>query len=187
MILVIDNYDSFTYNLVQYIGTIISNINVVRNNRFDIDDIQKWQPTHIVITPGPGKPENAGYSINVIKKYGSSIPILGVCLGHQCITAAYGGSVVQSLEIVHGKTSKIKHNHSFLYQGIENYFTATRYHSLIAERSSLPADLCITSEADNGIIMGIEHKYHPVFGVQFHPESIATNNGMKIIKNFLMI
>ena len=185
MILVIDNYDSFTYNLVQYIGTINPNVKVIRNDQFDIDDIGQWNPTHIVVSPGPGRPENAGNSVEVIQKYGQSNPILGVCLGHQAITLAYGGTIVHSTEIVHGKIATIKHNGSTLFNALERSFTATRYHSLVADRASLPKELKITAELDNGLIMGIEHESHPVYGVQFHPESIATDNGMQIIQNFL--
>lgn len=185
MILVIDNYDSFTYNLVQYIGSINPEIKVVRNDQFELDDIQDWNLSHIVISPGPGRPENAGLSINLVKKYGNTIPILGVCLGHQVITVAYGGQVVHSSEIVHGKTADIQHNGSVLFDGMNNPFTATRYHSLVADRESLPDELLITAELESGLIMGIEHKSYPVFGIQFHPESIATENGTIIIQNFL--
>jgi len=185
MILVIDNYDSFTYNLVQYIGEINPDVKVVRNDQFTLEEIDKWNPSHIVISPGPGRPENAGNSIEVIQKYGQSIPILGVCLGHQAITVAYGGIVIHSSEIVHGKTAMIQNDGSSLFKGIDNSFTATRYHSLVAERKSLPKKLKITAELENGLIMGIEHESHPVFGLQFHPESIATENGMQIIQNFL--
>lgn len=185
MILVIDNYDSFTYNLVQYIGSIIHDVKVVRNDKFNLDEIYDWNPTHIVISPGPGRPEDAGLSINVIKRYGPTIPILGVCLGHQAITLAYGGSVIHSSEIVHGKTSNIQHNGSALFEGMNGSFIATRYHSLVSKRETLPKELKITAELENGLIMGIEHESHPVYGVQFHPESIATENGLTMIQNFL--
>ncbi|MBT5721631.1 MAG: aminodeoxychorismate/anthranilate synthase component II [Candidatus Marinimicrobia bacterium] len=187
MILVIDNYDSFTYNLVQYIGEINPDVKVVRNDQFELDEIENWDPSHIVISPGPGRPENAGHSVEVIKKYGNQIPILGVCLGHQAITTAYGGKVIISSEIVHGKTTMIQHNGLDLFNGLKNPLTATRYHSLVAERDSLPKELKITAEMENGLIMGIEHETHPVYGVQFHPESIATEHGVQIIKNFLEI
>jgi len=187
MILVIDNYDSFTYNLVQYIGTINPDIKVVRNDQFKLDEIEEWAPTNIVISPGPGRPQDAGNSVEVIKRFGASIPILGVCLGHQAITVAYGGNVVHSSEIVHGKTATIQHNGSTLFNGMNGSFPATRYHSLVSERNSLPNELNITAELDNGLIMGISHKSHPVYGVQFHPESIATENGLQIVKNFLEI
>ncbi len=187
MILVIDNYDSFTYNLVQYIGAINPDVRVVRNDQFKLDDIEKWNPSHIVVSPGPGRPEDAGHSIDVIKRYGSTIPILGVCLGHQAITVAYGGTVIYSSEIVHGKTAKIQHNGVTLFNEMDRPFTATRYHSLVSEKESLPDELKITAQLDNGLIMAIEHETHPVFGLQFHPESIATENGMQIIRNFLLI
>ena len=185
MILVIDNYDSFTFNLVQYIGEINPDVKVVRNDHFELDDIDEWELSHIVISPGPGRPENAGNSIQMIKKYGASIPILGVCLGHQAITIAYGGKVVHASEIVHGKTATIQHNESTLFHGIKNEFIATRYHSLVSDKGTLPIELKVTAELDNGLIMGIEHETHPVYGVQFHPESIATDNGKQIIENFL--
>ena len=187
MILVIVNYDSFTYNLVQYIGTINPNVKVVRNDQFNLEEIDNWNPSHIVISPGPGRPEDAGNSVMVIQKYGASIPILGVWLGHQAITVAYGGTVVHSSEIVHGKTAMIQHNGSTLFNKLDSSFTATRYHSLVAERDSLPKELIITAELENELIMGNEHETNPVFGVQFHPESIATENGIQIIQNFLNI
>ncbi len=187
MILVIDNYDSFTYNLVQYIGSINPDVKVVRNNQFELDEIKIWNPSHIVISPGPGRPEGAGLSIDVIKNYGNTIPILGVCLGHQSIAVAYGGYVILSSEIVHGKTANIIHNGSVLFNGIDGSFTATRYHSLVVDRERLPEELNITAELGNGLIMAMEHKSHPVFGVQFHPESIATEKGFQIINNFLEI
>lgn len=187
MILVIDNYDSFTYNLVQYIGAINPIVKVIRNDQFDLDDINQWQPSHIVISPGPGRPETAGHSVNVIKKYGATTPILGVCLGHQAITVAYGGKVVHSSEIIHGKTTNIQHYESALFKGLNGSFTATRYHSLVAEKDSLPKELQIIAQSGNGLIMGIQHESHSVFGVQFHPESIATEKGKQIIRNFLEI
>ena len=185
MILVIDNYDSFTYNLVQYIGLINPDIMIVRNDKYHVNDIQKWKPSHIVISPGPGRPEEAGNCVDTIKAYENDIPILGVCLGHQAIILAYGGKVINSSEIVHGKTSKVIHNGSKLFHGLEETFIATRYHSLIADRKSFPKELKITSELENGIIMSIEHRSKRVQGVQFHPESIATEFGTKIIQNFL--
>lgn len=187
MILVIDNYDSFTYNLVQVIGAINPDVKVVRNDQFELDDIQDWNLSHMVISPGPGRPENAGLSIDVIKKYGNTIPTLGVCLGHQSIAVAYGGHVIPSSEIVHGKTANIIHNRSVLFNGINGPFIATRYHSLVVDRERLPDELIITAELKSGLIMGIEHASYPVFGIQFHPESIATENGMQIIQNFLKL
>jgi len=187
MILVIDNYDSFTYNLVQCIGLINPDIMIVRNDKYLINDIREWKPSHIVISPGPGRPEQAGNCIDTIRAYENNIPILGVCLGHQAIILAYGGEVINSSEIVHGKTSKIIHDGSKLFYGLEETFIATRYHSLVADRNSFPKDLKITAELENGIIMSIEHQSKPVLGVQFHPESIATEFGAKIIQNFLSI
>ena len=187
MMLVIDDYDSFTYNIVQSVGLYNNNIKVVRNDKFNIKDIENWQTSHIIISPGPGRPENAGKSIKVIKKYGSSIPILGVCLGHQAITIAYGGNVIYSKEIIHGKTSLIYPKKSALYYGIKKSFSATRYHSLISDLKTLPSELIITSTLRNGSVMSIQHKTHSVFGVQFHPESIGTKIGDKIIHNFLRV
>lgn len=187
MIFVIDNYDSFTYNLVQYIGTINSDIKVMRNNEFEMEFLGNQQPSHIVISPGPGRPKDSGLSIDVIRNFGKKIPILGVCLGHQCIAEAYGGKIINAHEIIHGKTSLIKQNGSIIFKGIDETFIATRYHSLMAEKKTLPAHLNITAELQNGMIMALEHKSHPVYGVQFHPESIATDVGITIIKNFLRV
>ena len=187
MILIIDNYDSFTYNLVQYIGSINPKLDVVRNNKITINEIDIKKPSHIVISPGPGKPENAGVSIEIIKKFGAKTPILGICLGHQAIAVAYGGKVNRANEIVHGKTSLIKHNNSKLFKNIPTKFNATRYHSLIANKNYFPKDLSITAELKNGLIMGLEHKIYPVYGVQFHPESIVTEHGLQLIKNFLKL
>ncbi|MEE2877212.1 MAG: aminodeoxychorismate/anthranilate synthase component II [Candidatus Neomarinimicrobiota bacterium] len=187
MILVIDNYDSFTYNLVQYIGEFRPDIRVLRNDCFEPSDLTEINPSHIVVSPGPGRPADAGLSLEVIRTLGKKVPILGVCLGHQCIAEAYGGKVIKSQEIQHGKTSMIFHNRSVIFDGMENSFKATRYHSLVAERTSLPDELHIIAELHNGLVMGLEHISLPVFGVQFHPESIATENGMQIIENFLRI
>ena len=187
MILIIDNYDSFTYNLVQYIGSINPKLEVVRNDKITIEEIKAKEPTHIVISPGPGIPEEAGISIDIIKEFGKNIPILGICLGHQAMTVAFGGKVDRANEIVHGKTSLIKHNHSKLFKDIPTEFEATRYHSLVALREYFPRELSITAEIKNGLIMGLEHKKYPIYGVQFHPESIVTEYGMQIIKNFIKI
>ncbi len=187
MILVIDNYDSFTFNLVQAVGTFNPDVKVVRNDRFKLEDEKRWKPSHIINSPGPGRPEGAGLSLNIITRFGAKIPIFGVCLGHQAITVAYGGKVVHSSEIVHGKTAEIRHNGSALFAGLPEKFSATRYHSLVADRDSLPKILTITAELDNGLIMGLKHREYPVFGVQFHPESIATEKGTTIIENFLRI
>ena len=184
MIFVIDNYDSFTYNLVQYIGLVKNNIKVFRNDEFILDDISKLKPSHIIISPGPGRPENAGLTIDVIKKFGQNIPTLGVCLGHQAITMAFGGTIINCSEIVHGKTSEIFHHNSPLFNDLKNPFLGTRYHSLIADTKSFPKCLNVTANLKDGIIMGLEHEKYPIYGVQFHPESIGTDNGPKIIKNF---
>ena len=185
MILIIDNYDSFTYNLVQYIGSINPNLEVHRNDKITLDEIAEKQPDRIVISPGPGKPEDAGLSIDIVKQFGADIPILGICLGHQAITVAFGGAVDRALEIVHGKTSRITHTGSVIFDGIPKQFEATRYHSLIALKDSFPDELKITAETDDGLIMGLEHREYPIYGVQFHPESIVTEHGMKMVENFL--
>ena len=187
MILIIDNYDSFTYNLVQYIGTLSPDLEVHRNNKITLDEIRKMNLKGIVISPGPGKPENAGLSIDVVKEFGESTPIFGICLGHQAITVAFGGKVDRANEIVHGKTSKITHIGSEIFKGIPETFEATRYHSLVAIEDSFPAELKITAKTDNGLIMALEHKKYPIYGVQFHPESIITEHGMDMVKNFLEV
>ena len=187
MILVIDNYDSFTYNLVQYIGTLNPDLEVYRNDKITIDEIKTMNPQRIVISPGPGRPEDAGLSIDVVKKFGESIPIFGICLGHQAITVAFGGKVDRANEIVHGKTSRIIHSGSKIFSGIPEKFEATRYHSLIANEDSFPEDLNVTAKTDNGLIMALEHKEYPIYGVQFHPESIVTEHGMDMVKNFLEV
>lgn len=188
MILVIDNYDSFTYNLVQYIGTLNPDISVFRNDKVKIDQIEELSPECIVISPGPGIPEDAGISVDVIKHFGKTIPVMGICLGHQAISVAYGGKVVQASEIIHGKTSVINCLvPSPIFDNLPDSFTATRYHSLVAERASLPDELTVTAETSNGLIMAMEHKSLPVYGLQFHPESIITDHGMKMIQNFLEI
>ena len=187
MILIIDNYDSFTYNLVQYIGSLDYHVKVVKNDEISIDDIAVINPDKIVISPGPGKPENAGISIDVIKKYYNKVPILGICLGHQAITIAFGGDVINSNEISHGKVVKITHEKSTIFNNVPNEFMATRYHSLMIDEKSLPKDIRIIAKTDNGIIMGVEHKNSKLFGLQFHPESIETKYGIKMIENFLNI
>ena len=187
MIIIIDNYDSFTYNLVQYIGSINKNIEVHRNDEITINEIKLKKPSGIVISPGPGKPEDAGISINIIKTFGDNIPIFGICLGHQVITVAFGGKVSSADEIMHGKTSRIHQTGSRLYEDIPEIFEATRYHSLVALDNKFPKELKVTSRTSNGLIMSLEHKNLPIYGVQFHPESIVTEYGMKIIQNFLNI
>ena len=187
MILVIDNYDSFTYNLVQYIGTLNPDLEVYRNDKIAIDEIRTMNPQRIVISPGPGKPEDAGLSIDVVKEFGESTPIFGICLGHQAITVAFGGKVERANEIVHGKTSKMKHTGSVIFKNIPKEFKATRYHSLVAMEDSFPSDLKVTARTDNGLIMALEHKKYPIYGVQFHPESIVTDHGMRMVQNFLEV
>ncbi len=185
MLLMIDNYDSFTYNLVQYFLEIGAEVDVVRNDKLDIADIERMAPDHLVISPGPCTPNEAGISVEAIKHFAGKIPLLGICLGHQSITAAFGGKVVRADKLMHGKTSMIAHDGSGLYAGIDNPFEATRYHSLIAERSSLPDCLKVTAWTDGDLIMGIEHRELPVWGLQFHPESILTSAGMQLLRNFL--
>ncbi|MBN1526775.1 MAG: aminodeoxychorismate/anthranilate synthase component II [Candidatus Omnitrophica bacterium] len=186
MILVIDNYDSFTYNLVQYLGELGAKLEVRRNDAITIGQIKKLKPKKIVISPGPGVPKDAGISEEAILAFGRDIPVLGVCLGHQAIGEAFGGKITGAKALMHGKTSLIYHDGKNVFKGIKNPFEATRYHSLIVERKSFPAALEITAETrDNKEIMGLRHKKYPVFGVQFHPESILTKEGMAILKNFL--
>jgi anthranilate synthase component 2 len=187
MILIIDNYDSFTYNLYQYIATLCDSVKVVRNDKISISEIEECQPTGIILSPGPGRPENAGICVELIRYFSNSIPILGVCLGHQAIAVAFGGDVVSADEIVHGKSSLIYHNRSSLYQDIPLPFAAGRYHSLLVDRIRLPNILNIDSENSDGLIMGIRHQYNPTFGVQFHPESILTPEGIGLLKNFLTL
>ena len=187
MIIIIDNYDSFTYNLVHYIGEHEKNIKVVRNDEMKVSDILSLNPSKIVISPGPCTPKEAGISVELIKL--STVPILGVCLGHQSIGAAFGANIVKAPEIFHGKTSKINHDESLLFADIENSYEVVRYHSLIVDMNTLPEQLKVTAtlEDNQNIIMAIEHKEKPIYGVQFHPESINTNNGKKLIKNFLRL
>jgi anthranilate synthase/aminodeoxychorismate synthase-like glutamine amidotransferase len=186
MIVVIDNYDSFTYNLVQYLGALGAEIQVFRNDALTCADLRQLCPSHIVISPGPGDPDDAGISIAVIRELGSHIPILGVCLGHQCIAAAFGGRVVRAARVMHGKTSLVHHNGNVLFAGLPNPFEATRYHSLLVE-PSLPPEIEITAWTDEGEIMGVRHAKFPIFGVQFHPESILTQEGQRLLQNFLEI
>lgn len=185
MILMIDNYDSFTYNLVQYLGELGADLVVYRNDKITVDQIRKLAPDKLVISPGPCTPMEAGISIKTIKEFADKVPILGVCLGHQSIGVAFGGNVIRGEYPVHGKTSMIKHDGRGIFQGVDNPFEATRYHSLIVERGTLPAVLEVCAETDDGTIMAMRHKELPVEGVQFHPESILTGEGKKILKNFL--
>lgn len=185
MILLIDNYDSFTFNLVQYLGELSAQVIVKRNDEIDIDGIRELAPKGIVISPGPCTPKEAGISVQVIQEFYDKIPLLGVCLGHQSIGAAFGGKIIRAPEIMHGKTSEIHHDGQGLFKGLKNPFVATRYHSLIVEKESLPDCLEISAKTDDGIIMGLRHKEHKVSGLQFHPESILTALGKDILNNFL--
>lgn len=187
MILVIDNYDSFTYNLVQYFGELGAELRVVRNNETTPAEIAAMKPERIVVSPGPCSPTEAGTSCDVIAKMGSVVPVLGVCLGHQCIGQVYGGRVVRAGRLMHGKTSMIQHNGKHLFAGMPSPFEAIRYHSLLVERATLPAVLEITADTDQGEVMGLRHRELPVYGVQFHPESILTQHGMQILRNFLSL
>ena len=185
MLLLIDNYDSFTYNLFQYLCELGQDVKVVRNDKISIDAIAKLNPERIVISPGPGTPLDAGISIDAIRHFGPKLPILGVCLGHQCIGYAYGGTVAGAGEIMHGKSSMIKHDGKGIFAGLPNPFQAIRYHSLAVMRDSLPDCLEVTAETDGGIIMGLRHRKYPTEGVQFHPESIMTDVGKDLLRNFL--
>jgi len=186
VILMIDNYDSFTYNLVQYLGVLGSEVEVHRNDKITLDEIESMKPERIVISPGPGTPQSAGITISMIERFHSKeVPILGVCLGHQAIGAAFGGRVLHAARIMHGKTSEISHDGKGVFRDLPDPITATRYHSLAVERKSLPSCLEVSAEAEDGEIMGLRHREYPVEGIQFHPESILTNEGMNILKNFL--
>ncbi|PZM64250.1 anthranilate synthase component II [Paenibacillus dendritiformis] len=185
MILVIDNYDSFTYNLVQYLGELGEEVQIYRNDEIDIAGIERLQPDHLLLSPGPCTPNEAGITLQVIEHFAGSIPILGVCLGHQAIGQAFGGEVVRAGRLMHGKTSPVLHQGESIFAGLPNPFTATRYHSLIVDRASLPACLAITAETAEGEIMGLQHKEYPIVGVQFHPESIISEHGHQMLRNFL--
>ena len=185
MILMIDNYDSFTYNLVQYLGELGPDIQVYRNDKIALEEIEQLKPEKIVISPGPCTPDKAGISVDLVKNFAGKIPLLGVCLGHQSVGAAYGGEIIKAGRIMHGKVSKISHDGKNLFAGLPNPFEATRYHSLVLNRKSLPDCFEITAESEDGEIMGIRHKELFVEGVQFHPESILTVRGKDLLKNFL--
>ena len=187
MIVMIDNYDSFTYNLVQYLGELGEELKIFRNDTISVEGIRRLKPKRIVISPGPGNPSEAGICKDVIRELGPKIPVLGVCLGHQCIGEVFGGNVVGAARLMHGKTSQIFHDSKGLFKGIDNPFIATRYHSLLVERKSLPKVLEITAETKEKEIMGLRHKKFPIVGVQFHPESILTQPGKQILKNFLSL
>ena len=185
MILMIDNYDSFTYNLVQYLSELGEKLVVFRNDKIRLEEIEKMKPGYIVISPGPGRPSEAGISNEIIRKFSGKIPILGVCLGHQCIGEVFGGKVVSAGKLMHGKTSMIYHSGKGIFKGIPSPFEATRYHSLIVERKSFPRALKIMAWTKDKEIMALKHKKFPVWGVQFHPESILTKEGKKLLKNFI--
>jgi len=187
MLLMIDNYDSFTYNLVQYLGELGQDLKVYRNNKITIAEIEEMKPERIVISPGPCTPKEAGISIDLILNYAGKLPILGVCLGHQSIGEAFGGDVIRAPYLMHGKTSMIHHDGKTIFNGLPNPFEATRYHSLIIRRDTLPRSLEISAWTEDGIIMGVRHKQFKVEGVQFHPESILTNVGKDLLRNFLKL
>ena len=185
-VLVIDNYDSFVYNLVQYLGELGAEPLVYRHDALRVEQMEQIAPDGVLISPGPGRPEDAGESIAAIRRFGErGVPVLGVCLGHQCIGQIYGGDVVRAPKVMHGKTSVISHNDTGVFEGLDNPFTATRYHSLIVERSSVPDVLEITAESEDGLVMGLRHRKFPIEGVQFHPESILTESGHDLLANFL--
>jgi anthranilate synthase/aminodeoxychorismate synthase-like glutamine amidotransferase len=187
MILLLDNYDSFTYNLAQYLGQMGQDLEICRNDQVTLDEIQDLRPERIVISPGPCTPKEAGISVPLIQRFAGKIPILGVCLGHQAIGAAFGGHVIRAQKIMHGKTSEIQHDGKTIFRGLPQEFVATRYHSLIVERKSLPRTLEISAETSDGTIMGLRHRKMRVEGVQFHPESILTSAGFRLLENFLKI
>jgi anthranilate synthase/aminodeoxychorismate synthase-like glutamine amidotransferase len=187
MLLMIDNYDSFTYNLVQYFGELGQDLKVYRNNKITIAEIEKMQPDRIVVSPGPCTPREAGISIEVIRRFTGRVPVLGVCLGHQAIGDAFGGDVVRAPYLMHGKTSMIHHDGKTLFAGLPNPFEATRYHSLIIKRETMPAVLEVTAWTEDGIVMGVRHRQHKLEGVQFHPESILTRAGKDLLRNFLKL
>ena len=184
-ILIIDNYDSFTYNLVQYFGVLGCDVIVKRNDEITVGEAEALAPDRICISPGPGRPEDAGISNEIIRTLGAKTPILGVCLGHQCIGAVFGGEVVSAPRLMHGKTSPVQHGGTGVFEHLPNPFEATRYHSLIVDRDSLPGSLEVTAETAEGEIMGLRHREFPIHGVQFHPESVLTGEGMALLKNFL--
>ena len=185
MILLLDNYDSFTYNLAQYLGELGRDVEVHRNDKISVEEIARRKPEKIVISPGPCTPQEAGICVELVRRLAGKFPILGVCLGHQAIGVAFGGKIIRAPKLFHGKTSEIHHDRKGVFQKLPNPFTATRYHSLIVERKSLPRQLAITAETSDGIIMGFRHRRFPVEGVQFHPESVLTQSGKQLLQNFL--
>lgn len=186
MLLMLDNYDSFTYNLVQYLKVLHSKVIVYRNDEITLEEIEKLQPEKIIISPGPGRPENAGITLPLIKQFSGSIPILGICLGHQAIAQAFGANIIHANTVMHGKTSKIKHNQSSVFHDIPNDITATRYHSLLIDKNTLPQEFNVIAWTDESEIMGIQHRTLPLIGLQFHPESILTEYGDQLLQNFLL-
>ena len=187
MILLLDNYDSFTYNLAQYLGELGCEVEVHRNDKISVEEIAKRKPERIVISPGPCTPQEAGISVELVQRLAGRFPILGVCLGHQAMGAAFGGRIVRAPKLFHGKTSEIHHDGKGVFRKLPEPFTATRYHSLIVERKSLPRELTITAETSDGIIMGMRHRKHKLEGVQFHPESVLTESGKQLLQNFLSL
>jgi anthranilate synthase/aminodeoxychorismate synthase-like glutamine amidotransferase len=185
MILLLDNYDSFTYNLAQYLGELGCEVEVHRNDKISVEEIARRKPERIVISPGPCTPQEAGISVELIQRLAGKFPILGVCLGHQALGAAYGGKIIRAPKLFHGKTSEIRHDGKGIFRKLPEPFTATRYHSLIVERKSLPRELTVTAETADGIIMGVRHRRHKLEGVQFHPESVLTESGKQLLQNFL--
>ena len=185
MILLLDNYDSFTYNLAQYLGELGCEVEVHRNDKISVEEIARRKPEKIVISPGPCTPQEAGICVELVQRLAKKFPILGVCLGHQAIGVAFGGKIIRAPKLFHGKTSEIHHDRKGVFRKLPDPFTATRYHSLIVERKSLPRELAITAETDDGIIMGFRHRKFPVEGVQFHPESVLTQSGKQLLQNFL--
>ena len=184
-VLVIDNYDSFTYNLVQYLGELDQDVTVRRNDEISLSQVTALSPVAVVISPGPGTPADAGISNDLLLELGPTIPMLGVCLGHQCLGEAYGGAIRRASQVMHGKVSRVLHNGQSVFRGIANPFAATRYHSLVVDREALPEALEVTAWTDDGTIMGLRHRQYPLAGVQFHPEAILTEHGHQLLKNFL--
>ncbi len=187
VILLLDNYDSFTYNLAQYLGELGCQVEVHRNDKISVEEIARRKPEKIVISPGPCTPQEAGISVELVVRFAGKFPILGVCLGHQAIGAAFGGKIIRAPKLFHGKTSEIHHDGKNIFRELPEPFTATRYHSLIVERKSLPRELTITAETTDGTIMGLRHRRHKIEGVQFHPESVLTTSGKQLLQNFLSL
>jgi para-aminobenzoate synthetase component 2 len=187
VILLLDNYDSFTYNLAQYLGELGCQVEVHRSDKISVEEIARRKPEKIVISPGPCTPQEAGISVELVERLAGKFPILGVCLGHQAIGAAFGGKIIRAPRLFHGKTSEIHHDGKNIFRKLSDPFTATRYHSLIVERKSLPRELTITAETDDGVIMGLRHRHHKIEGVQFHPESVLTTSGKQLLQNFLSL